>query len=287
MPALIANARFACELVFERLSRADRGRVPEPMVMDDDDSVAAFHTAHPVLQLPVYRANALAMSRLLPEGGTVLDLGSGSGQLLAHLATARPDVRIVGTDLAETMIATGRSMLQESGLADRVTLEEADMTDLPEAVIPERVDLVSTVWALHHLPTEEHLHAAARQLARVRERHGCAVWVFDFARLKRDRTFEVLLDIAPDAPERLREDGIASERAAWSGPELRRALDAAGVADAEGGVDRVVGHLQCYRAPAASGAPSGHDAHWTAGPVPRESRALLRRIRVGMPFMPS
>ena len=89
--------------------------------MDDPTSVAAFHTADPVLQLPMYRFNALAMSSLLPEGGRVLDLGCGSGRLLAHLATARSDVSAVGTDLADNMLAAGRASLQDEGLAENST----------------------------------------------------------------------------------------------------------------------------------------------------------------------
>src|SRR5688572_231566 len=98
------------------------------MVMDEPEGVAAFHVADPVLQLPVYHFNASALSALAPAGAHVLDLGSGSGRLLAHLAACRPDLTITGTDLAETMLDTGRSLLEAEGLADRVTLRAADMT---------------------------------------------------------------------------------------------------------------------------------------------------------------
>ena len=64
------------------------------------------------------------MSRLLPEEGVALDLGSGSGQLLANLARARPDVRAIGTDLAESMLETGHELLRQAGLADRIELRQ-------------------------------------------------------------------------------------------------------------------------------------------------------------------
>jgi ubiquinone/menaquinone biosynthesis C-methylase UbiE len=280
------EARLATQLVRERMTRAERPRTPEPMVMDDEASVAAFHIAHPIYQLPVYRLNAEAMSRLLPEEGVVLDLGSGSGQLLAHLARARPDVRAMGTDLAESMLETGRVLLREAGLADRVELVQADMTEL-STDISERVDLISTIWALHHLPTQEHLERCLAQIARVRDRTGCAVWIFDFARLRRDATIHALIDLAPDAPQRLQEDGFASVRAAWSEAELRAAMDGAGLSDLRGGRERIMGHVQAYHAAARDAQPSGHAARWTPSELPRESARLVRMLRVGLPSLPS
>lgn len=104
------------------------------MVMDDPHAVHAFDVAHPVLQAPVYRVNALALSRLLPEGGTLLDLGSGSGRLLIDLAAARPDVRLEGRDLAPNMVAAGRRTLTEVNLHDRVKLVLGDMTRVEDPV---------------------------------------------------------------------------------------------------------------------------------------------------------
>ena len=253
--------------------------------MDDEVSVAAFHVAHPIYQLPAYRLNAEAMSRLLPEEGVVLDLGSGSAQLLAHLARARPDIRAIGTDLAESMLETGRGLLRDSGLVDRVELRSADMTELPPD-LPDRVDLVSTSWALHHLPTREHLARCLDQIARVRELTGCAVWIFDFARLRRDATMRAVIDLAKDPPQRLREDGLASLRAAWSESEIREAMAQAGLTDLRGGRERIIGFLQAYHAPARQGRPSGHTAHWAPSPLPRESKQMLRGIRVGLPNLP-
>lgn len=254
--------------------------------MDDEESVAAFHTAHPIYQLPAYRVNVEAMSRLLPEHGVVLDLGSGSGQLLTHLAQARPDVRAVGTDLADSMLATGRNLLREAGCADRVKLLQADMTALT-IDLPERVDLVSTIWALHHLPTQEHLVQCLAQIERVRNRTGCAVWIFDFARLRRDATIQALIDLDPQAPRQLREDGFASVRAAWSETELRAAMEQAGLGDLRGGRERIIGHVQAYHARARDGRSSGHDVRWTPHVLPAETMRLVRRLRRGLPSPPT
>lgn len=71
----------------DRMARPGRARVPEPMVMDDREGVRVFHESAMDVQLPVYEFNASSMSRLVPEGGSVLDLGSGSGQLAVHLVS--------------------------------------------------------------------------------------------------------------------------------------------------------------------------------------------------------
>lgn len=282
MPSLAPTANLAVKIVRERVTRSERPRVPEPMVMNDEVSVSAFHSVDPLLQRPFYRFNALAMSALLPEGGSVLDLGSGSGQLLAHLAEARPDVRAVGTDLADNMLAAGRESLKGTGLAERVDLRKTDITDLP-ADLPTDVDLVSTVWALHHLPTEDHLRRCLAEIARIRDASGCAVWIFDFARLRRGATFEAIIALTPDAPQRLREDGIASERAAWSASELRGALDEAGLSDLQGGRGRPIGEQQAYFAHRRDGRPSAHATHWSAEELTGPSKAFFRRACAPVP----
>jgi SAM-dependent methyltransferase len=274
-------ARLAGLTVRERLTRSMPPRVPEPMVMDEEEAVAAFDVADPVLQLPVYRVSAEATSRLLPEGGRLLDLGSGTGRLLAHLASARPDIHATGTDLAERMLTRGRAMLDEERLDGRIELRQADMTALPDD-LPSAPDAVSCVWALHHLPTRDDLVRCLAEIRRIRDASGCAVWILDFARLRNARAPEALVRLAPDAPARLRADGVASLRAAWTVEDLRAAANEAGLGDLAGGPNRPLGQLQVLWEPGRDRRPSGHETRWSAEPLPQPSRRLARMVAIGL-----
>lgn len=259
--------------VRERLARPGRGRVPEPMVMDEVEAVDAFDSADPILQLPIYRFNARAQSALLPENGRVLDLGSATGRLLAHLATARPDVSIVGTDLADNMLRVGNTMLEDEGLADRVSLVKADITDLPSE-LTEGVDLVTCVWTLHQLPDADMVRRTLTQVAEIRRRSGCAVWLFDFARLRRPDTIPAVIRLSPDAPRRLVDDGIASEQAAWTAEELTGIAADAALTGMSGGRNRLLGHLQAWWIDGKQGA----DHLWSVGPLTGRSAELFKAI---------
>jgi tRNA (cmo5U34)-methyltransferase len=214
----------------EQLARAGRERVPEPMVMDEPESVAQFDWAGTSVLKPVYDACAWTMSRLLPPGGVVFDLGSGSGRFAAYLARRRPDIRILGIELSERMLMRSEATLSEERVADRVSLMQADMTDFVE-LMPARMDLVSVVLALHHLPSEEHLARCLVQLSAARDRAGCGVFIFDLARFKDPHTQKRLMRLEPKLPPHLWRDAVASERAAWTLEEVTHAGDQAGLPD--------------------------------------------------------
>jgi tRNA (cmo5U34)-methyltransferase len=118
----------------ERRHPAGRERIPEPMVMDDVESVAQFHEggASNPGQIAVYDFSARALDALLPENARLLDLGVGSGRALTALLRRRPDIQATAVDLAPNMLATARTLLVAEGLADRVELVEADITALPD-----------------------------------------------------------------------------------------------------------------------------------------------------------
>jgi tRNA (cmo5U34)-methyltransferase len=237
----------------ERRHAPGRERIPEPMVMDDPESVAQFHEgglSNPG-QLAAYDFSARALEALLPPGARLLDLGVGSGRALSALLRRRPDIQATAVDLAPNMLATARELFVTEGLADRVELVEADITALPERVATADWDGISCVWTLHQLPDFDVLRGALRQIEVLRRNGGPAVWIFDFQRLKDPSALKALIAaLAPSLPPVLLKDALASEAAGFTNAELSAELTAAGLGGMSRGHARPLNYLQAHWAPA-------------------------------------
>ena len=267
----------------EKLARGERAREVggEPAVMDEPQGVKEYDELGSAGEVGLHQFSALAISRLLPEGGTLLDLGCGSGRLLARLAHGRPDARIIGLDLSEPMLETGRHLLEREGLADRVELRRGDITTF-DADLPERLDVVSCNFALHHLPTEEVASRCLEAIARARSRSGCAVWIFDFARLRHPGSWPALASMINWPGAVVHSDAIESERAAFSEAELTALLERAGLADLQHARSRPLGEQQAHWT-ASRERPSPVTGLWRDMPVPRDKRLLVRMALQSFP----
>jgi SAM-dependent methyltransferase len=96
-----------------------------------------------------------------PPDGRVLEIGCGTGNVLARMARARPDVALTGLDPDAAALERARAKLP-----DTVRLEQgyADALPLPDGA----VDRVLSAFMLHHLPPDEQrdaLREARRVLA--------------------------------------------------------------------------------------------------------------------------
>jgi tRNA (cmo5U34)-methyltransferase len=229
----------------ERLTRKTAPRQPEPMVMGELQGAVEYDEAGATVLVPLHQYSALALSDLLPERGTLVDLGCGSGRLLARLAQGRPDVRLIGLDLSEPMLDIGRQLLTQEGLADRVELRIGDITSF-DAQLSECPDVVSCNLALHQLPSEELVSRCLEAIRRTRERTGCAIYISDLARLRNSRTWPAMLSNMHLPGPMFRRDGIASERAAFTFAELTNLLQQAGLADLQHGQSRPLGENQLH-----------------------------------------
>ncbi len=112
----------------------------------------------------------------LPAGGTVADLGAGTGYFLAHLAAAvGPSGRVLALDVEPAMVAHMRERVSREGLANvEVRTIAPDDPELP----PASVDAVLIVDTWHHLTNREQY---ARRLKRSLRPEG-SVWIVDFTR---------------------------------------------------------------------------------------------------------
>lgn len=263
-----------------------RARVPEPMVMDEPEAVAAFHRAgsDDGALVPQYELCARSMSALLRAGGSVMDLGSGSGRYLSYLAQRRHDAQIVGVELSGPMIELGERMLAQDGLQDRVQLVLGDMTDCLR-LAPERLDLLSCVLALHQLPSAVELAGALREIAAIREQTGCAVWIWDLVRLEDEQVMNDWLSQTPDADPLFVRDALASEAAGWTSSELSNAATQAGLADLRHCASQPP-LLQAHWAPGQEQRPDAADAEWHELPRSSGLRRRVIALRLGFKGLP-
>lgn len=265
----------------DMLTRGQRRRIPEPMVVDEDDAVARFSEGaarQPAMRI-VHNFQARALNALVPQGGRVLDLGVGSGHALAHFLRRRPDVTAVGVDLSEGMLDQARAVFEADGLAERVSLLRADLCDLPAEADCARIDVVASIWTLHRLPDLRTLAAALDSVAALRKRHGAAVWLLDFQRLSRaDSLADVLTATDPDYPVALRQDALDGEAAAFTAAELREQLVRAGLGDARHRVTAPLKMLQAAWTTGRRDASNGAQ-NWIELPLDAETERRATMLR--------
>ncbi|MFM9977930.1 MAG: class I SAM-dependent methyltransferase [Sphingomonadaceae bacterium] len=71
----------------------------------------------------------------VPPGGSVLEVGCGTGRNLIAVARRYPDARLFGLDISEEMLATARAKIAAAGLDARITVVQADATDFDAAAL--------------------------------------------------------------------------------------------------------------------------------------------------------
>jgi ubiquinone/menaquinone biosynthesis C-methylase UbiE len=135
------------------------------MMMDLQESVrrqfGPVAAAYATSSIHAGGADLIAMLEVANLQGTerVLDVASGAGH--TALAFAPHVASVVALDLTEAMLATGRRLAEENGIAN-VTFVQGDAEHLP---FPDAAfDIVTCRYAAHHFPRPL---AAAREWARV------------------------------------------------------------------------------------------------------------------------
>lgn len=89
-----------------------------------------------------------------PPGGTVLEIGCGTGRNLIAAARAWPDARFYGIDISEAMLETARAKVAKTGLATRITLAQGDATtfDAPALFGVAAFDRIFQSYTLSMIP---------------------------------------------------------------------------------------------------------------------------------------
>ena len=205
-------SRGVPELFLTREADQVTGRVQAlyDHVAHDYDQVFSPHVAEHYL-----RKRTALVRELLPDGGTVLDVGCGTGALAGWIQRAGYDV--VGVDASAGMLAEAL----DRGVG---AVYAAYSTALPFA--DGTFDLALSVATMHHLETPERVAATIAEMGRV-VRSGGYVLVWDhnplnpywpilMKRVPQDHGDERLVRIW-EILEATRLAGLRPERAARSG----------------------------------------------------------------------
>lgn len=105
----------------------------------------------------------------------VLDVATGTGDLAIAIARAMPASRVTGLDIAEEMLAIGRTKVSTAGLADRINFETGDAECLP---YPDgSFDAITVAFGVRNF---EDLNAGLKEMYRVL-RPGGRLFVLEFS----------------------------------------------------------------------------------------------------------
>jgi SAM-dependent methyltransferase len=117
---------------------------------------------HWLYDRPLSQARRVVID-LVPEGSSVLDIASGTGELCFELA-ARKHCRVVGIDLSSRMI----KFAQERNRYDSVRFVHGDATDLADFE-PCTFDCATILLTMHELPRQKQV-AVLKEALRVAHR---------------------------------------------------------------------------------------------------------------------
>jgi len=119
----------------------------------------------------------------VPEGGTVLELGCGTGRNLIQAARAYPNAGFCGLDISAGMLETAQVAVARSDLSARVKLAQGDASDFDAFALFGRAgfDRVFISYALSMIPEWRRTVAAALDAVD----DGGSLHIVDFGRQER------------------------------------------------------------------------------------------------------
>lgn len=112
------------------------------------------------------------LNERLSAGGSILEVGCGTGNLLVQIAKSFPSARVVGIDIDADSIAMARKRIGDAKLGDRVEARHGSLADLPAGSF----DAAVMVEVLHEIG-QEIRPAVVRDAARALQSGGWMVIV--------------------------------------------------------------------------------------------------------------
>lgn len=199
-------------------------RIPEPELMDSAEQTQAYAAAD------FSEPNTLFCQRtaevVTQNSGRLLDLGCGSGGLLAQLANTLPQWSMLGVDAGPNMLALARHIIEANDLQARVALKESHLpTDLDELKTHGPWNAIVSNSLLHHLADPMTLWHSIAQLGDP----GTVVVVMDLIRPASMDAAQAMVEAhTKGAHEVLKQDFYNSLLAAWRTDEVEDQLASMG-----------------------------------------------------------
>ena len=118
----------------------------------------------------LHRSMRAIFDSVLPDGAAILVVGAGGGRELQTLGASQRNYRLLGVDPSADMLDVARGYVTADELAERTTLVEGVVDDLPEAAT---YDAATAFFVMHFLPDDGE-KAAFLSAIRKRLRPGAA-----------------------------------------------------------------------------------------------------------------
>jgi len=193
-------------------------RTPEPEVMDDPKSAAAYAEADYSEANQAFVDNFI---KAFPEcaGKRVLDLGCGPADIPVRLAKADLNVSITAVDASDAMLELAQKAVMKAGVAPRVLLHHGRLPGL--MLQTDGFDAVISNSILHHIPDPNDFWYEVKRLGK----RGAGVWVIDLARPDSpDAAKEIVDSVSGDEDQILKDDFYNSLLAAYTPKEVNAQL---------------------------------------------------------------
>ena len=98
-----------------------------------DRIAARYDLMNQIISLGLDRGwrKSLVSSLGVPQGGQVLDVATGTGDVALAIASTHTDSRVIGLDPSEGMLEVGRKKVDKKAMTQRVRLDFGDAQEMP------------------------------------------------------------------------------------------------------------------------------------------------------------
>jgi ubiquinone/menaquinone biosynthesis C-methylase UbiE len=191
-------------------------RILEPEVMDSIEEAIAYDRMNFTTINTAFAESAIA---LMPqqESAVVLDAGTGTARIPILIAQKKTNWKIIGIDLAQSMLTIGRENINRANLDRHIDLAFIDSKQMPYE--DNYFDLIISNSLVHHLPDPKPFFCEAR---RVLKPDG-AIIIRDLLRPDSQKEINVMVEtIDPTYDDRQKQLFADSLHAAFTLAEVQQ-----------------------------------------------------------------